>query len=92
MLFRGYSRSSYNLVQGKNTVEIEALNQGESGPNTAEFIVYDDQGKIISSKEWNLLTGVKAIIVFKNEKAVIKEKASQEKDNETNEADEASNN
>ena len=92
LLTNSYRRVEVDLVQGKNTVEIEALNQGESGPNTAEFIVYDDQGKIISSKEWNLLTGVKAIIVFKNEKAVIKEKASQEKDNETNEADEASNN
>ena len=55
--------------------------------NDSTIVVYDDKGKIISSKEWNLLTGVKAIIVFNNEKVVIKEKASKEE-----KEDEASNN
>jgi hypothetical protein len=90
VLTSSYRRVEVDLVQGKNTIEIEALNQGESGPNTAEFIVYDDQGKVISSKEWNLLTGVKAIIVFNNEKVVIKEKTEEEK--KESEGDEASNN
>lgn len=80
LLTSSYRRVEVDLIQGKNTVVIEALNQGDSGPNTAEFIVYDDQGKQISSKEWNLLTGVKAIIVFNNEKTVIKEKTEEEKD------------
>ena len=44
-----------------------ALNQGESGPNTAEFQVYDDKGNLVSSKQWNLLTGVKATIVVTKE-------------------------
>ncbi|WP_426430327.1 hypothetical protein ACPX19_12425 [Winogradskyella sp. HB-48] len=79
LLTSSYRRVEVDLIQGKNTVVIEALNQGDSGPNTAEFIVYDDQGKQISSKEWNLLTGVKAIIVFNNEKTVIKEKTEEEK-------------
>lgn len=78
LLTNSYRRIEVNLAQGKNTVEILALNQGESGPNTAEFIVYDDKGKVISSKEWNLLTGVKAIIVFHNEKAIIKPKSEEE--------------
>jgi hypothetical protein len=90
VLTSSYRRVEVDLVQGKNTIEIEALNQGESGPNTAEFIVYDDQGKVISSKEWNLLTGVKAIIVFNNEKVVIKEKTEEEK--KESEGGEASNN
>jgi hypothetical protein len=90
VLTSSYRRVEVDLIQGKNTIEIEALNQGESGPNTAEFIVYDDQGKVISSKEWNLLTGVKAIIVFNNEKVVIKEKTEEEK--KESEGDEASNN
>ncbi len=89
LLKSSYRRVAVDLEQGKNTIEIEALNQGDSGPNTAEFIVYDDKGKVISSKEWNLLTGVKAIIVFHNEKVVIKEKSPEEKAGET---DEASNN
>ena len=82
-LTSSYRRVEVNLVDGKNTVDIIALNQGESGPNTAEFVVYDDKGNVISSKEWNLLTGVKAIIVFNNEKTVIKEKPSEEAKAET---------
>lgn len=74
LLVSQYRRVEVNLVQGKNVVDIVALNQGDSGPNTAEFIVYDDKGNVISSKEWNLLTGVKARIVFYNEKVTIKEK------------------
>ena len=89
LLRSSYRRVEVDLIQGKNTIEIEALNQGESGPNTAEFIVYDDQGKQISAKEWNLLTGVKAIIVFQNEKVTITEKTDEDKGNEK---DEASNN
>ncbi|GAB4163511.1 MAG: hypothetical protein Tsb0033_23960 [Winogradskyella sp.] len=90
LLTSSYRRVEVDLIQGKNTVVIEALNQGESGPNTAEFIVYDDQGKQISSKEWNLLTGVKAIIVFQNEKTVIKAKTAEE--NKTTEKDETASN
>ncbi|MBC3846382.1 hypothetical protein H8K90_08325 [Winogradskyella echinorum] len=88
LLKSNYRRVEVNLAEGKNTVDIIALNQGESGPNTAEFIVYDDKGKVISSKEWNLLTGVKATIIFHNEKVVIKEKTAKEEDKD----DSASNN
>ncbi len=88
LLTNSYRRVEVDLADGKNTVEIIALNQGESGPNTAEFVVYDDKGKVISSKEWNLLTGVKATIIFNNEKVVIKEKAKEAE----SESDTASNN
>lgn len=57
--FRGFD---VNLEVGINQIVFLALNQGESGPNTAEFIVYDDNGNLVSSKKWNLLTGVKATI------------------------------
>lgn len=66
-----YRRLTINLEEGINKIDITALNQGDSGPNTAEFVVYDDQGNVVSSKEWNLLTGVKATIVFVNEKPKI---------------------
>lgn len=75
LLTSSYRRVEVNLIDGRNVVDILALNQGESGPNTAEFVVYDDAGNVISSKEWNLLTGVKATIVFQNEKMLIKEKS-----------------
>ena len=55
------------LENGFNTIEIEALNQGASGPNTAAFKVFDEAGKLVTSSEWNLLTGGRAtMIVVKN--------------------------
>ena len=83
LLTNSYRRVEVDLAEGKNTVDIIALNQGESGPNTAEFVVYDDKGKVISSKEWNLLTGVKATIIFNNEKVVIKEKVAEDDKKDT---------
>ena len=56
-----------NLKSGFNVVDFVALNQGSSGPNTAEIIVYDDQGKLVGTNRWNLATGVKATyIIYKN--------------------------
>lgn len=55
------------LEPGFNKVEFEALNQGTSGPNTAEFKVFDDKEKLISSNEWNLATGFKARILVVKE-------------------------
>ena len=51
-----------NLEPGYNRIDFQALNQGLSGPNTAELIVYDDKGTIISAKEWNLATGETATL------------------------------
>ena len=58
----GFKGISVALDEGVNTIEFQALNQGASGPNTAELHVYNDDGEIISAKEWNLLTGYKATI------------------------------
>ncbi|WP_299391204.1 hypothetical protein [uncultured Gelidibacter sp.] len=55
------------LVEGINKIEFVALNQGESGPNTAEFHVFDDNGVLVSSKKWNLLTGVTASVIIVKE-------------------------
>ncbi|WP_044397982.1 hypothetical protein [Lacinutrix sp. Hel_I_90] len=57
-----------NLTPGNNIIDFEALNQGTSGPNTAEFQVLDAQGKVIVSNQWNLATGVKATITIVQEK------------------------
>lgn len=56
-----------NLVQGINKIDIEALNEGFASPNTAEFQVFDDKGLVISSSEWNVGTGYKAVIVLVKE-------------------------
>lgn len=55
------------LQPGFNKIDFEALNQGTSGPNTAEFRVYDDNEKIISSNQWNLATGFKATVIVVKE-------------------------
>lgn len=51
-----------NLEQGYNRIDFQALNQGFSGPNTAELNVYDDKGNLISAKDWNMPTGATATI------------------------------
>ncbi|NNG10041.1 MAG: hypothetical protein HKM92_07700 [Arenibacter sp.] len=53
-----------DLKKGFNRVDFEALNQGTSGPNTAQVNVYDDEGKMIHSNMWNLSTGSKATIII----------------------------
>ncbi|MFE3866753.1 hypothetical protein ACFX5E_01535 [Flavobacterium sp. LS2P90] len=55
------------LEKGFNKIDFEALNQGSSGPNTAQFQVYDDKGALISSSQWNLGTGFKATIILVKE-------------------------
>ena len=56
-----------DLKNGFNRIDIEALNQGSSGPNTAEFNVFDKNGYLISSKEWNMLTGnIATLVVIRN--------------------------
>ncbi|POS02093.1 hypothetical protein [Flavobacterium croceum] len=61
------------LQPGFNKVEFEALNQGESGPNTAQFVVFDDKGKLVTSNKWNLATGVKAKVILVKEELEKKE-------------------
>ncbi|WP_264565109.1 hypothetical protein [Flavobacterium sp. N3904] len=55
------------LEKGFNKIDFEALNQGDSGPNTAEFRVYDDKETLVSASEWNLGTGFKATIIIVKE-------------------------
>ncbi|GAA3520836.1 hypothetical protein GCM10022393_38920 [Aquimarina addita] len=62
--FRGFK---IDLIKGFNRIDIQALNQGASGPNTAAFKLFDDTGKLITSNEWNLTTGVKATLIVVKE-------------------------
>lgn len=45
-----------NLEKGYNKIDFEALNQGYSGKNTSELIIYDDNGTLLTSKGWGLGT------------------------------------
>jgi hypothetical protein len=62
-LTNAYQGFTINLKQGFNKLEIEALNQGSSGPNTAQFKVMDEAGKVLSENIWNLNAGVKATLI-----------------------------
>ena len=59
--FRGFTLM---LDKGINRIEFQALNQGSSGPNTAEFRVFDENEILVSSNKWNLTTGGKATVVI----------------------------
>ena len=56
-----------DLTDGINKIDFEALNEGSSSPNTAEFQVYDDKGTVIESSQWNVGTGYKATILLLKE-------------------------
>lgn len=63
----GYKGFKLDLQKGINKIDFLALNQGSSGPNTAEFQVVDDAGNLVSHNQWNLATGVKATIIVVKE-------------------------
>ena len=67
MLEERFYGFAITLEKGFNKVDFQALNQGSSGPNTAEFRVYDDQGMLVSANQWNLTTGVKATLIIVKE-------------------------
>ena len=68
LLQESYKKLDVDLITGFNKIDFVALNQGESGPNTAEVRVYDDQGNLMMANRWNLATGTKAtFIVVKDE-------------------------
>lgn len=52
------------LAPGFNKIDFVALNQGSSGPNTAEVRVYDENGEMTAANQWNLATGVKATYIL----------------------------
>ncbi|WP_067149423.1 hypothetical protein [Pseudotamlana agarivorans] len=62
--FKGFK---LDLKPGINKIDFVALNQGESGPNTAEFRVIDDMGNVVTHNQWNLATGVKATVIVVKE-------------------------
>src|SRR5699024_11863260 len=62
-LLAQYHSIIIELEKGFTKIEIKALNMGESGPNTADFKVEDEHGKILTHDQWNLTTGTIAHLV-----------------------------
>ena len=67
LLMERFVGLNIKLFQGFNKIDFIALNQGESGPNTAEVRVYDEKGNVTASNQWNLATGVKATYILVKE-------------------------
>lgn len=66
LLSGAYKGINVDLAEGFNKIEFVALNQGSSGPNTAQVIVTDAEGKVLHNNRWNLSTGsVATLIVVK---------------------------
>lgn len=68
LLSGSFKGINVDLTKGFNRLDFIALNQGSSGPNTAQVVVTDDLGNVIHNNRWNLSTGSKAsLIVVKEE-------------------------
>ena len=67
LLEQRFKRLNVDLISGFNKIEFIALNQGDSGPNTAEIRVYDNQGGMIMANQWNLATGSRATMIVVKE-------------------------
>lgn len=63
LLQERFKRLRVDLISGFNKIDFIALNQGESGPNTAEIRVYDNEGILLMANQWNLATGTKATLI-----------------------------
>ncbi|QRE60647.1 hypothetical protein [Flavobacterium psychrophilum] len=57
-----------DLFQSSNKIEFEALNEGLSPPNTAQFDIYDDKGNLLFSNQWALSKGYRASIIIEKER------------------------
>lgn len=63
-LIASYQTVEIGLTPGFNNLEFEALNQGTSGPNTAQFSIVDDTGKVLIENRWDLATGFKGSVMI----------------------------
>ncbi len=64
LLTAAFKGLNLELEKGFNRLDFEALNQGSTGPNTAQVDVYDDAGKLLYSNKWLLSTGSKATLII----------------------------
>ena len=67
MLTGAFKGINVELQKGFNRLDFEALNQGSTGPNTAQVDVYDEMGQLLYSNKWLLSTGSKASLIIVKE-------------------------
>jgi len=63
LLSGAFKGVNVDLKEGFNRIDFVALNQGSSGPNTAQVVVTDEEGKVLHNNKWNLSTGSTASMV-----------------------------
>jgi len=63
LLSGSFKGINIDLIEGFNRLDFVALNQGSSGPNTAQVVVTDDAGEVIHNNRWNLSTGSTASLI-----------------------------
>ena len=66
-LTAGFQGLNVDLQEGVNILVFEALNQGASGPNTAQVDVYDEKGNLMYQNIWNLSTGARGTMTIVRE-------------------------
>ncbi|WP_264554436.1 hypothetical protein [Flavobacterium sp. N1861] len=66
----GYKTNYIDLREGDNLLDILALNQGLAGPNTATFTIYDGNGNLLTTDNWNLKKGVSAKFIIEYVKEI----------------------
>jgi len=69
---REYLNGSFNgfrlkLVNGFNTIDFYAINEGDFIPNTAQYRILDENNKVISGRVWSLAAGVKVTVIIVKE-------------------------
>lgn len=57
-----FIKYSFELKEGLNVIQIEALNTGLYYPNTGQFAFFDGNEKLVTNQNWNLNAGYKAIV------------------------------
>ena len=67
-----FKTHTVDLKEGDNLLDILALNQGLSGPNTATFSLYDGNNNLITTNNWNLNTGLAAKFLIEYKKPLEK--------------------
>ena len=60
----------YNLNEGANIIQIQALNTGMYYPNTGNFAFYDGNSKLLANQNWALTAGYKAIFKVIRKKGI----------------------
>jgi hypothetical protein len=63
---------SIHLKKGVNILQIEALNYGESSPNTGQFNFFDGNNELMTEQYWGLGIGYKAGISIEYKDKILK--------------------